>query len=476
MSQPDRDPDAPQAEPTSPSPEPASSRPARGTGWWQKSLGAAPSASVTRRAALQGILAAGGVIAGLAASPPEAEAQEVEVRTETHRLIEMQRVYGWSFGAAMESLTFDGAALQPFDRTALSRLADDLRPGRLRHLPFYVPTLFQSPTALPRAVPAGDAAPIVPLRDALRPIFTPAMDLAYRRGQAVASLFRNVYAQTALVVDLPGPEAVAFAAGAAEVLDPIFLFDNWPHPRGVVPSHLTLAAAAYFQPLFARHATPPGAAPMFVLDRNRLAPYTDDDTEFDNRYVARVPSAPVLRSMDVLHVLYVTPTSADLIELDDLNEDFTAYAAGGIDVKILSADELGPDPAVWSEPTDLEGGGGLPYVALPRDDERRRCWYGFSMATHFWFWNDYGWVRGAPHPPQVTPRAPAMQRSGPHYRPMHRVSAFSMGQEHAAGLKPVPPQFGHVRVVVAARTGVLLGAAASRSGSWGRTSSSSSGG
>jgi hypothetical protein len=475
MSQPDRERDAPQAEPTSESPS------ARGTGWWQLSVGAAPSAAVTRRAALQGILVAGGVLAGLVASPPEAEAQEGDVRTESHRLIEMQRVYGWSFGATMESLTFDGATVQPFDRTALGHLADDLRPGRLRHLPFYLPTLFQSPTALPRAVPAGDAAPIVPLRDALRPIFTPAMDLAYRRGQAVASLFRNVYAQAALVVDLPGPEAVAFAAGAADVLDPIFLFDNWPHPRGVVPAHLTLAAAAYFQPLFARHAAPAGAPPMFVLDRNRLAPYTDDDTEFDNRYVARLPSVPVLKSIDVAHILYITPTSTDLVELDDLNEDFAAYAESGLDVKILSTDEVGPDPAVWVEPAgDMMGGGSTTVVCppgsrLPCDDERRRCWYGFSIHTHYWFWHDYGWVKHAPHPHHVIPRTPAMPRPGPNYHPMHRVSPFSGGREHPVGMKTMPPQFGHVRVVVAARTGVLLGASASRSGSWGRATTSSGG-
>src|SRR5262245_53058943 len=113
MSQPDRDRDASEAEPTSTHPAPSS----RGSGWSQRSIGAAPSAAVSRRAALQGILAAGGVIAGIVASPPEAEAQEVDVRTETHRLLDMQRAYGWSFGAAMEGLTFDGATVQPFDRT-----------------------------------------------------------------------------------------------------------------------------------------------------------------------------------------------------------------------------------------------------------------------------------------------------------------------------------------------------------------------
>src|SRR5689334_23419108 len=54
--------------------------------------------------------------------------------------------------------------------------------------------------------------------------------------------------------------------------------DNWPHPKGVVPAHQTLAAAAYFQPLFAKRAGV-GSPPMLVLDRRRLAAYTDDRSE-----------------------------------------------------------------------------------------------------------------------------------------------------------------------------------------------------
>ena len=62
----------------------------------------------------------------------------------------------------------------------------------------------------------------------MQPIFTPAMDAAYARGKSLASLFASLAEQAArprprrprVVVDLPGPEAVAFAAGAAAVFDP----------------------------------------------------------------------------------------------------------------------------------------------------------------------------------------------------------------------------------------------------------------
>jgi hypothetical protein len=434
---------------------------------------------------LQGILAAGGVLAGLSARPPEALAQGApdpdappEVHTETRRALDMQRQYGWSFGAAMESLTFDGATTQPFDRTALVRMPEDLRPARLRHAPFYVPTLFQSPSALPRAVPAGDAAPIVPLMSALNPIFTPAMHLAYRRGQALASLFRYVYTQAAVVVDLPGPEAVAFAAGAADVLDPVFLFDNWPHPRGVVPAHLTLAAAAYFQPLFARHAAPAGAPPLFVLDRNRLAPYADDDAQFDNRYVARLPRAAALRGMDVSRVLYVTPTSADIVELDDLNEDFVLYASSGIDVKIVAADAFNPDPDALGSLSGAYYDTSSPYGAPRQEDERRRCYYGGSLSSHWFFWFDYPWVKPVPHMAGYPPRMPAHARPGAHYNPAARITPHCprsmMGSPPSS--MPCPRGFGDVRVVVSSRTGMILGAAASRSGSWNRATTTSTGG
>jgi len=71
------------------------------------------------------------------------------------------------------------------------------------------------------------------------------MQNAYRAGKALASLFAGVPPHTMVIVDLPGPEAMAFAAGMAELFDPCFTFENWPHPRGVVPAHLTLAAAAF---------------------------------------------------------------------------------------------------------------------------------------------------------------------------------------------------------------------------------------
>jgi hypothetical protein len=500
-------------------------------GWWQRSVEMSPpsaapsvtppgaSSSVSRRQALEGILVACGVVA-VAAHAPDAHAQQPpfgppppvpppdpseDVRTDARVLLAMQKQFGWSFGAATENLVFDGASVLPFDPRMLARMADDLRPARRRHQPFYVSTLFQSPASLPHAVPAGDPAVVVPLERALRPILTPAMQKAYKRGRALASLFRLVYARAAVVVDLPGPEAVAFAAGAAHVLDPVF--DNWPPPRGVVPAHLTLAAAAYYQPLFARHAAPAGAPPLFVLDRSRLAPYTDDEAGFDNRHVAHLPSAEALRGMDIGHVLYVTPTSADALELDDLNEDFVHYAATGLIVKTVAADAFSrdgeADPAAraatsspgivppFSPPGQGPWGQGpwgqgpamyAPVAPLPalNDDERTHYYYGGSASTNLFFWIDYPWTQGV-HDGGRIPREPRFSRPGAGYFPVARVSPHSRGILDAATLRahgvlalppyrPSPTGFGQVRVVISNVSGVVLGAVASRSGTWARAS------
>lgn len=437
-----------------------------GARWWQRSL-ASGSDPITRRSAMSSITVAVGAamigfaVLGAVTGASSSSSSDDEFRTETRTSLDMQKEYGWSFGAVGESLTFDGVSQKPFDRAALARMPDELKPASRALAAYFVPTLFQSPTALPRTLPQGDATTVTPLKDALRPISTPAMDRAYKAGRALASLWRGQSTSAAVVVDLPGPEAVAFAAGAAGVLDPVFLFDNWPHPRGVVKAHLTLAAAAYYQPLFAKKKAPSGAAPMFVLDRQRLSTYTDDAAQFDNRHVARVPPAAQMRSLGVSRVLYVAPTSADILEMDDLNDDFMLYKTSGIDVKIAAADAFSTDPSEsTSVPPDEDG------------DASPRAYYGGRSATHLYFWIDYPWARSAP---ATAPTEPSFARPGASYSPRARVTPFSSGAPSIRA-KPRPPGFGTVPVVIAAASGAILGAKLSRSGSWNRSPSWGSGG
>jgi hypothetical protein len=447
-----------------------------GARWWQEGL--AQVDPVARRSALKGLLIGAGALAGLgvligvttagsSSSAEKVEGADEDFRTDQKAALDMQREYGWNFGATSDRLVFDGRSTAPFDKSALTTLAADLSPGQSTLLPFFVSSLLQSPTALRKTTPAGDPDTFTPLKDVLVPIFTPAMDAAYRRGRALADLFDAAHhagtSSIAVIVDLPGPEAVAFAAGASTALDPVFLFDNWPHPKGVVSAHLALAAAAYYQPLFARARknTPKNAPPIFVLDRSRLAAYADDSKQFDNRYIARVPSTPVLAKLGISRILYVAPTDTDR-ELDDLNDDFVYTVRQGAQLKVLGATALASGIAV-TPPPGTTSDAGVP--------DGPTYFYGGDPTMHEWFWIDYPWSTPYVAKGMKPPVEPTFTRTGPSYVPVPRPGPFSTGAYAGSLTPPRPVAFGTVPVVIAAATGVILGAKMSRSGSWTRSSS-----
>ena len=254
--------------------------------------------------------------------------------------LDQQESTGWNTGAEWQPLVFTGARDTDIAggarwRDEMSMLAARLAPAGGRWLPYYNPTLFQSLETLRNA----------DLRAAVRPIFTHEMWLAWRRADALRSLLTQggrCRTDVALVLDLPGPESIAAAAALSPCLDPVFAFANWPHPLGVVPAHQTLAASLYFLPSFEadRPRRPANVAPMFVLDRNRLAQYVDDAGQFDNRYLAGLPPVEALRSAGIRHILYVTPDDQVTLESDDLNDDLVAIDGGGVDVKMLALSDF----------------------------------------------------------------------------------------------------------------------------------------
>ena len=425
-----------------------------GAKWWQEGL--ATHDPIARRQALIAIGVLGVIVVGVggivAAAASASSSSEPDTTTTLFGALDMQRKYGWSFGAVGEALTFDGQSQQPFEKGALDRLGTDFTPTQPRLKRFSSPTLFQAPLAMPTTVPEGDPTQVTPLRDALRPIFTPAMSAAYRTGKSLASLFASLRVDAAMVIDLPGPQAIAFAAGLSPIFDPCFTFENWPHPRGVVPAHLALAAAAYYQPLFAKMTAArkqPGPA-AFVLDRDRLAAYTDDASQFDNRYAARLPTAASLRDLGMKRVLYVVPTANDVIELDDLNEQLVAYVAGGLEVKALAVTDFGPDPRVPA-----------PAAITGQPPEDPPYFYGSEAETHQGFWDRYPWTAGV----KPAHRAPTNGSSASSYAVRPRSTPFSSVDG--------PKGFGLVPVVILVGTGAILGAKLSRSGSWNRASSGS---
>ena len=430
-----------------------------GASWWQASLDEL-GASLTRRRAIGLALGAGGAVVGFGAlialiAHGCSEQDEPEVLRK--KSLEMQVTYGWNFGAPQESVTFDGVSTLPFDRSALTRLASDLRPRSARYTGFYTPTLFESPSARPLSSFVDEPETIVPLDQVLMPIFTPSMRRAYRQGEALASLVAEQSLSTALViVDLDGPESVAFAAGASEALEPIFTFGNWPHPRGVVKAHRTLSAAAYFQPLFAK-AQQRGARPaLVVLDRQRSSPYRDDATQFDNRYLPLVPTPAALWQWGVSHVLYVTQGPVDR-ESPDLNQTFLAYQATDIEVKLVSADAFAPQSGV---PQEVDNGS-----LLVPTNTRVRYFYGGNPSTHNYFWHDYPWSKK----PTAAAVEPNTSRPGRSY---HAVAdGPSVHPQSLAGTA-----LGTVAMAVSRQSGRIMGPLLNRNGSWNRSDGSYGGG
>ncbi|MFL5290600.1 MAG: hypothetical protein ACJ79U_03695 [Myxococcales bacterium] len=426
-----------------------------GARWWQESLRVSAS-PISRRRAIQALALLGGSAAllGLVATLASPDDQ-VDISMDS---LELQKREGWDVGDEGAPLRFPapgGVDAEGNRDWQLASLATDLAPGRPSLAPFYVPTLFQS----------LESSSGTPLRSEIRPVPPSDAQADYLRGEAILSLFKAVEMpkDTAVVLDLEGPTSVAVAAALAKGFEPVFTFDNWPHPLGVVPSHLTLASAVYYRPVFlqARAARPPDAPPAFVLDRNRLAHYTDDSGQFDNRYVAKLPTAENLRSLGVRHLLYVTPDKKDLRELDDLNDDFVEFAKASIDVKVLPLSDLD-----------------APKAAGPR-----AYYYGGHSHTHLWFWNSYGWYTPRPTArlPEASMRAtvpapPANVSRGAAYRAVQRPTIFSsrtLGVGSGVG-KQRPSGFGRVSVRASASSGKITSVNKGRSGSFGRAGGRSS--
>ena len=366
-----------------------------GARWWRESLGIARWA--TRPAAgTMGLIGALS-LAGCATTWGDQRLEETQLADARDEVdvnvdaLKLQRDEGWDVGQWGTPLLFtgssdvDAAGTQAW-REAMGNLAVALAPSSPSLQPYYVPTLFQSLIG-----PAGQR-----LRAVMRPIHTADMDNDFARGVALRAQFGLVDwpKDTALIVDAPGPRAVAVAAALADRFAPVFTFANWPHPLGVVPAHETIAASLFYLPMFQAAASvrAPDAPPLFVLDANRLAPYGDADRQFDNRYFVKLPTAAELAALGVRHVLYV---GADARELDDLNAALVTLCQNGVDVKMLA---LGDFVRADDEPAVAQGDAG----DAGDDDEAEAdepapvdpVWsFAFAWARPAWMWPHF-WYRG----------------------------------------------------------------------------------
>jgi len=290
------------------------------------------------------------------------------------------------------------------------------------------------------------------------------MQKRYNQAAGLGSLLSSMAnpEKTMLIFDMPGPVSVAAAAGVSEFAEPVFWFDNWPHPKGVVKSHETLGAAMFFAAeLEENKGKRKGkVAPAIVLDSNRLNPYTSEKTQFDNRYAVTLPTGKELKGMGIESVMYVTATDKSK-ELDDINDYAVEYEKEGLKISMLALDAFQKDPEYKPE----EG----------KKDPSRGYYYGGARHHHTHFFVYYPMFIYRPmYPMYMAPtasRAPARVRK-PAYKPSARKTMFSGRKTGGAGGvgRRKPTGFGRVSTLQG-KGGKILG---TRSGSVGRFRSSSS--
>ncbi|MGI9104870.1 MAG: hypothetical protein ACR2G4_01330, partial [Pyrinomonadaceae bacterium] len=300
--------------------------------------------------------------------------------------LDLQRAQGWNIGSEEMRLTLAG--VQTMDsrqsdgwHTYLdqSAMLTAYQPKSQTWLPFFVPTLIQS-------------LQYETLRGQIAPIFLPDMKEAYERGRTIGRDFlanAENASEIAIIVDLPGRDSIALGAGMADAAHLIPTFDNFPHPLGVAPSHETLGAMLYYAGEIEAKQTAlaTNAAPVFLLDSKRLEPYRDADTQFDNRYLAKLPSARKFQEMGIKSIVYVVPDRTRTEELDDLNEDLVEYKNNNLNVAMLPLSDFTPVAGnaggEWSDGTTPTGG-------------ERQYYYGGSPAFHPFFFFAYPFYRPYP--------------------------------------------------------------------------------
>jgi hypothetical protein len=375
----------------------------------------------------------------------------------------LQKKEGWNVGSTDKSLNFEepsltdsrGKYLPGYDPNYLISV---YQPRDPQWQPFFVTTLIQSLSQQS-------------LNGQMKTVFTGQMRETYERAEALRNLISQAPnpSQTMIISDLPGPQSVALGAAMADTAQVVPVFDNWPHPLGVVRSHETLGAMAYYAGEIdeKRSKLKERAPAILLLDSNRLTAYTDQDTQFDNRYLAKMPPADQLKQRGVQQVIYLVKDESQKEELDDINDDLVEWQKQGINVRMLRLSEFKP----VEEPTQATVAGTTTTTV------QRHYYYGGYPWASWLFFSHYGYGyprdvigyrdgRSVPIPRPTT----GQTYNPPTYRPTSRPTVFSSSRVGgAAGVgKTRPSGFGRTSVRMSS-DGHVTGTRSGRSGSYGRS-------
>ena len=392
---------------------------------------------------------------------------ETDVERDSH---ELQEKEGWNVGSVDKQLAFDPTLTSATASVADSEWKQYLAPAKLisayqpndsKWQPYFVPTLIQSLSQ-------------ETLKSQMKAVKTPLMEQTYAQGQALRELLsQSANANESLIVsELEGTASVALGAALADFATIVPTFDNWPHPLGVARSHETLGAMMYYaQEIENKKAKlKPDAPALLLLDSQRLNEYKDEENQFDNRYMAKIPSAADLKQRGIKSLLYVVKDESRKEEMDDLNDVFVDYQNQGIPVRFLKLSDFKmPDSTQLATTAGTTG--------QANTVVERRYYYGGSPMMHWWFYSHYYYN---PYPGAYTsyggsryaysrPSTPAAF-SPPAYRAVSRPTVFAgtrVGGASGVG-RARPSGFGRTSVRMSSG-GQVTGVRSGRSGSFGRS-------
>lgn len=393
--------------------------------------------------------------------------------------MDLQKKEGWNAGHTDKNLTYADAhdfnSLGSTDYqkyTTLDELLACWKPKNEAFLPFFVPTLMQ--------VTTNDN-----FRNVLKPVCSKEMKDEYSKGLGFKELISQSkdFKKTMIVADLSGTESVAFAAALSDKCVPVVTFDNWPHPLGIVPSHLTLGAMVYYAEEVKNNAAKldEDSPLLMVLDRKRFKTYINPESDFDNRYMAKIPTSENLKKLGIESILYVVDKETQ--ELDDLNDDFAYFKDNGITVSMLDLDNFKPEgsnadslgtPLISKTPTQQAApqSGVNPNSPNYYHSSAAPVYYygGHSTFMPFFFMN-YGFIS-----PMRTYRSygtmPSTIRTSS-YTPAKRATIFSSRSVGGTGGigRTRPTGFGSISTRMNRSTGRMTGIRTGKTGSFGRVSS-----
>ena len=165
---------------------------------------------------------------------------------------------------------------------------------------------------------------------------------------------------TAYVIDLPGASAIRLAMRLARVgLRPVPVFNASPAPltpglaagSALVDMTYVMREICFAVSELALLPIQNDAAPVFVLDANRMNGRTSLDPQFDNRWIVYpqdFPSGAKLREHGITRVVAIQQTEAIA---DDLNDVLVEWQNAGLEIVTKRDDERAAEVRRHVKPT-----------------------------------------------------------------------------------------------------------------------------